>query len=156
MRGEYIFCYGYENAYQGYAEFISETKKIGCQMGLPVVNVLMNPVFSKGFVNRFDTGPIEFLDLIKNAKLVCTNSFHGSIFSHRFGTPFCVISSKEKGLDGRKKTLLKTINQEWRAITDYKEFDSQLFLSSSEFVTEEESIMRNQSVDFLKGMLDYE
>lgn len=35
-------------------------------------------------------GPKEFLELILNAKLVCTDSFHGSAFSINFHTPFFV------------------------------------------------------------------
>lgn len=35
-------------------------------------------------------GPKEFLELILNAKLVCTDSFHGSAFSVNFHTPFFV------------------------------------------------------------------
>ena len=35
-------------------------------------------------------GPKEFLELILNAKLVCTDSFHGSAFSINFQTPFFV------------------------------------------------------------------
>ena len=35
-------------------------------------------------------GPKEFLELILNARLVCTDSFHGSAFSINFQTPFFV------------------------------------------------------------------
>lgn len=35
-------------------------------------------------------GPLEFLKLIKNAKVVCTDSFHGTAFSINFHTPFFV------------------------------------------------------------------
>ena len=27
-----------------------------------------------------DVGPIDFLNLIKNAEIVCTDSFHGAVF----------------------------------------------------------------------------
>lgn len=36
---------------------------------------------SFGDEQRYDVGPIEFLNLIRNAEYVCTDSFHGSIFS---------------------------------------------------------------------------
>ena len=36
------------------------------------------------------SGPIEFLTLLKNAKFVCTDSFHGTAFSINFHTPFYV------------------------------------------------------------------
>lgn len=40
------------------------------------------------------TGPLEFLNLIKNATAVITNSFHGSIFCILFQTPYLVCLQK--------------------------------------------------------------
>jgi hypothetical protein len=37
---------------------------------------------------RYDVGPSEFLTLIQNAACVCTDSFHGTIFSIIFRRPF--------------------------------------------------------------------
>ena len=34
-----------------------------------------------GDVQRFNTDPVDFLNLIRNAEFVCTDSFHGSVFS---------------------------------------------------------------------------
>ena len=36
----------------------------------------------------FDAGPAEFLSLFQNAAYVCTNSFHGTVFSVQFQRPF--------------------------------------------------------------------
>ena len=36
----------------------------------------------------FDAGPREFLGLFQNAACVCTNSFHGAVFSLQFDRPF--------------------------------------------------------------------
>ena len=45
----------------------------------------------------FDAGPREFLGLFQNAACVCTNSFHGSVFSMQFDRPFfTAMSPKEK------------------------------------------------------------
>lgn len=35
-----------------------------------------------------DAGPAEFLGLVKNAQCICTDSFHGTIYSINFGKPF--------------------------------------------------------------------
>lgn len=35
-----------------------------------------------------DAGPAEFLSLFQNASYVCTNSFHGTVFSVQFHRPF--------------------------------------------------------------------
>lgn len=46
--------------------------------------------------NVIDTaGPIEFLDLIKNAKYIVTSSFHGVAFSIIFEKQFCFHSNNE-------------------------------------------------------------
>ena len=42
----------------------------------------------KGFENILDAGPIEFLNLIYNAKYVLTTSFHALAFSIIFNIPF--------------------------------------------------------------------
>ena len=39
-------------------------------------------------INCSDAGPAEFLGLVKNASFVCTDSFHGTIFSINFSKPF--------------------------------------------------------------------
>ena len=39
-------------------------------------------------VNAWDVGPREFLELFRRARFVLTDSFHGTIFSVRFGRPF--------------------------------------------------------------------
>ena len=45
----------------------------------------------------FDAGPREFLGLFRDAACVCTNSFHGSVFSLQFDRPFfTAMSPKEK------------------------------------------------------------
>ena len=151
---DYIFCYGYENAYQSYEDFIYNTRLIGKKTGLPVINILMNPSFKQGFTNIYDIGPFDFLNIIKNAKLVCTNSYHGTIFSHHFGTPYCVLYSREYGLDSRKKTLLNLINQEWRAISDINQFDINSFFKDSSIITDKEINLRNESINYLKRIIN--
>lgn len=42
----------------------------------------------RNVVNAWDVGPREFLDLFRGARFVLTDSFHGTLFSVRFGRPF--------------------------------------------------------------------
>lgn len=57
-------------------------------------------------------GPAEFLYLINHAKIILTDSFHGSVFSIIFNKPFLVFERKEKtnnnNMNSRIETLLKT------------------------------------------------
>ena len=68
-----------------------------------------------------DAGPKEFIGLIKNAKCVCTDSFHGSIFSLNLNTNFYTflkIAGGEKASDNsRIAGVLKTFGLEDRLRT---------------------------------------
>lgn len=63
------------------------------------------------------TGPIEFLDLINNARCVLTDSFHGTAFSINLHTPFYVFG-RDYGLahsqNSRVESILKMMNMEDR------------------------------------------
>lgn len=56
----------------------------------------------------FLTTPSEFLDFITGCELMCTDSFHGSIFSLIMGVPFVVFDRKDhvQKMNSRLETLL--------------------------------------------------
>ena len=62
----------------------------------------------------FSVGPDEFVWLIKNAKYVCTDSFHGSVFSFLYGRPFAIFTREDKGPDmgSRMKTFMAKFSLE--------------------------------------------
>ena len=66
-----------------------------------------------GFEKKFDAGPLEFLNLILNAKLVLSSSFHGTVFSILFNKPFYAINGAN---DFRISTLLEKMNLKNRTI----------------------------------------
>ena len=47
----------------------------------------------------YTSGPAEFIDLVNNASLVCTDSFHAVSFSIIFRKPFIVFNRESKGTD---------------------------------------------------------
>lgn len=55
------------------------------ETGLKVVNLLDKDVYE-----HYVTGPDEFIWAIEHAKLVYTDSFHGTVFSILFRTPFVI------------------------------------------------------------------
>lgn len=62
-------------------------------------------------------GPIEFLDLINNAKYVLTDSFHGTAFSINLHTPFYVFArvyGNAHSQNSRVESILKKVNMEDR------------------------------------------
>ena len=56
----------------------------------------------------YQTGPSEFLYLIKNAFLICTDSFHSSVFSILYNKPFIVFDREgnRMNMNSRIETLL--------------------------------------------------
>ena len=63
------------------------------------------------------TGPIEFLDLISNAKCVLTDSFHGTAFSINLHTPFYVFArdyGSAHSQNSRIESILKKMNMQDR------------------------------------------
>ena len=59
-------------------------------------------------------GPDELVWLIKHAQLVCTDSFHGSVFSFLYGKPLAIFARQGKGPDmgSRMKTLVSKFSLE--------------------------------------------
>lgn len=62
----------------------------------------------------YEAGPSEFIDLIYNAELVCTDSFHACVFSILFNKPFLVFerNGRGSGMGSRIKTLLTRLGLE--------------------------------------------
>ena len=81
----YILCYciSKPGALSTYIRRLAE------ETGLPVVQLcgIRQKVHPKAKC-VLDAGPAEFLGLFKNASYVCTNSFHGTVFSVQFQKPF--------------------------------------------------------------------
>ena len=152
---DYILIYGFENAYQNYRDLVSVALKISKETGLPVFNAIMDEKLTKnGFVERFDVGPVEFLGLLRGASYVITNSFHGTIFSIVNKVPFFVVADSEKGLDGRKETLLRQTNLMDRVLTNNSDV-SRILDSKVDFDASWNLLkpLRESSIDYLRNCL---
>lgn len=91
-------------------EWDKEIKRIAKENECKIINILdeNDPYFV--------SGPSEFLYLEKNAFLVCTDSFHSSVFSIIYDTPFVVFNRKDKhvSMNSRLDTLLSKFGLENR------------------------------------------
>lgn len=83
---DYAVCYflGDSARYDAYVRKMEEA------YGVPVYVIPVTEADRGRRVAPFDVGPAEFLSLIRYAKHVCTDSFHGLALSVLFGTPFTV------------------------------------------------------------------
>ena len=65
----------------------------------------------------YQTGPSEFLYLEKNAFLICTDSFHSSVFAILYNRPFIVFEREDTNvkMNSRLDTLLKkfSLEKQW-------------------------------------------
>jgi len=92
---------------------IEATQNVSKQLGLKVVNPLIHPrTIGSGFKLFAECGPREFLSLLCHSEFVCTNSFHGTVFSILFGKPFIAIFDSNEGKmvrENRKANLLEQL-----------------------------------------------
>lgn len=88
-----------------------EIERIAKENNCKIINILdKNSPFYK-------TGPSEFLYLEKNAFLICTDSFHSSVFAILYNRPFIVFDREgsETKMNSRLETLLNKfqLNNRW-------------------------------------------
>lgn len=102
--------------------FIKELQR---EKGLPVINIQMYNMQQVVVADKhlYDCGPLDFLNLIKNAEYVITNSFHCCVFSFIFERTFFVSQrfrkdDKEHDQNPRIYTLLETLNSQDALIID--------------------------------------
>lgn len=94
----------------------------------------------------YTNGPAEFIDYIKDAQIVFTNSFHGAVFSIIFKKPFVLFS--RDGMNSRIETLLTTFKLKDRMWDKVKQNQSYLTCDYSQIddILNEE---RNKAYKFL-------
>ena len=86
---KYVFCY-FLGKNRAHFEF---AKRLAAKTGCKIVSInncdVYNPVADKSAdYCPYDVGPAEWLSLIRDAEYVCTDSFHGTVFSLIFRRKF--------------------------------------------------------------------
>lgn len=98
----------------------------------------------------------EWLYKISRAKVVITNSFHGTVFSLIFHKPFITVAIPGSGMNDRLVTLLKSVGLDERFIEDFdKETVDNLLNTEIDWQRVDTAInnLRNNSETFLKEAL---
>lgn len=118
IKGDYMFYY---TPFGPNYKLLDEGVKIANELDLPIVcdnSYGIRSLKNYTMVRPYSAvGPIEFLNLIKNAKVVCGDSFHLMIFSIIFGKEFYSIGGD---VDSRVQNLAKLAGVEDRiwSLTD--------------------------------------
>ncbi|MGQ2383923.1 polysaccharide pyruvyl transferase family protein [Lactiplantibacillus plantarum] len=119
--GKYIFLYTLQGVKIG-KKWRSMLEELHAKTGYKIIVVSpFFPINGKHIININDAGPIEYVNLIKYAQIVLTDSFHGTAFSSIFRKQFFVFQ-KPESQDPRKKNLLKQFGLQGR-IFDQKDAD---------------------------------
>ena len=102
----------------------------------------------------YECGPSEFLYLEKNAFLICTDSFHSSVFGILYNTPFFVFEREDNkaNMNSRLDTLLSKFKLENRRYDgEIIEKDLECNYTDAYKILDKERI---KSMNFLKKALD--
>lgn len=151
LKKDYILFYDLK----GKKEDLKLAKEISKKLNMPIViTKYMNvKIQFSNFEKHYYCGPIEFLNLLYNSKLVLSSSFHGNVFSVIFNKPFFALNGKK---DFRISTMLDKFKLSDRSIT-LEELNEKLNnayninFSESEKIFEKE---RKKSEEYLTKALE--
>lgn len=161
IKKDYIMCYflGSNPNHRKLAEELSK------KTGLPIVTLphgdeIVKADFGFGEIKPQSVGPAEFVNLIGNAKYVCTDSFHGTVFSILYKRQFMVFNRYTADVNGKSSTnsrlssLLNLLGLENRLYDSNKGLKQDMF-DPINFETAHKNIekLREQSLAYLKNAL---
>lgn len=128
-------------------------REIARRYNLKIINLL--DIKNKA---AYIAGPDEFIGYINSASLICTDSFHGAVFSILLERPFIVFERSSLSINtmnSRLETLLSKFKMNNRVFNNVKK-DNNVFdvdFSHTYSILENE---RNKAIDFLKEALNVE
>lgn len=124
LEKDYILCY-----FVGDRDYWDYVKAMQLQTGykvyiLPITQSMQK--YREDFEYIIDTSPLDFLKLIKNAKIVCTDSYHATVFATRFMKEIYVLkrfrNKSKKSQNGRLYEYLKMIGRLDVIVSEEKDF----------------------------------
>ena len=115
IKDKYVFLYTLRGLKNGrkWGKAVTEFAK---KHGLKFVCVApFFPITASAAHNMVDAGPLDFLNLMKHAEVVFTDSFHGTAFSINLNKPFYTFVGKNT-TDNRKLGVMRQFGLEGRAL----------------------------------------
>ena len=132
VKEDYILCY-FLGDNEDYLKF---AKRLKIYWGVKIVGIVHIAGYNKNVLTYmdetpFDIDPFQFVNLIKYAKCVLTDSFHCSVFSIHFEKEFFAFkrfSDKDSmSTNNRLVTLFKMAGIEGRIISGKEDINDELF-----------------------------
>ena len=162
IKGKYILCYFLGN-HPPHREFAEKLKK---ETGCKIVALTHLDEFVKsdeGYADEtpYNIDPADFLNLIRNAEYVCTDSFHCSVFSILYKKEFYTFRrynrNTRQSTNSRLDTLFKITGIEGRLLAgDEKIVDCLNIKTDFDEAHKKLAGVRQQSYEYLKVALQDE
>ena len=161
IKGKYILCYFLGNNLDN-IKFLKELKR---KTGFKIVSLNYLDEYVKYLdeisdITLYDIGPSEWLNLIKNAEMVCTDSFHGTVFSLIYNVNFFTFRRNKNNrysTNSRIDSILNKLDVNNRIINGYEKIDD-LINNKIDFkkVNKNLKTFRNESEKWLVDILKKE
>lgn len=155
QKSPYILCYFLGNNKESW----QHVEKLSKKTNIPLKII---PVFSNDLERSYDVvkgvGPGEFLDLVKNASFVCTDSFHGTSFSIIYEKPFYIyerFSNKDRNSqNSRIYNILKLLGLESRLVKDRSVISDNPLICGYNEAKRKLKEKREESISYLRNALN--
>lgn len=151
----YIICYFLGDS-KKYIKYVSMLSK---KTGLPYYVIpVKKDQYADSHKILFETGPAEFISLIKNARYVCTDSFHGMAFSIIYNVPFTTFKrfsdNDPENQNSRLENLLEILELKDRLIPLNRKYNfDEYYNCNFKIANKTIDIMRNESLQYLSSAL---
>lgn len=157
--GEYIFVYFLGNN-PVHRNFVKELKsKTGLRVVcLPHIDEYVKEDELCSDIRLYDIDPSQFLNLIRYAKYICTDSFHCSVFSIQYEKDFFTFrrfaNKNKQSTNSRLDTLFQLTGIEGRLLNGFEAIDDVLCVKTNyEEVMKKLSKSREYSYEYLRNAL---
>lgn len=160
--GKYIFCYFLGNN-PSHREFAKHLKKVTGYKITALTHLDEYVKSDEEYADEapYDIGPEDFLNMIRNAEYVCTDSFHCSVFSILYKRQFFVFrryaGNTWQSTNSRLDTLLHMTGISGRLMTGMENIEDCLKIKTDfDAVHEKLEEVREKSYGYLKTALNDE
>lgn len=157
--GRYVFCYFLGRNLWNRECAAELARSSGCQV-VCIAHPDEYVAYDDGYADVYpwDAGPAEWLGLLAGAAFVCTDSFHGTVFSNLFHVPYFTFRRHERmgcqSTNSRLDTLLGRLGAAGRLCSSPEAFRSAMW-SSIDWgaIDARAEAFRSESFAFLEAAL---
>lgn len=130
---------------------IKVASNIAKKYNYKVINISKRKLFGKKEINKCNTNPLDFIQLIRDAECIVTSSFHAIVFSIIYNKNFWV--APPKGVSSRITDLLNNLKLNTRIIKSYDDFIRKDNKSKINFTYANE-VLKEERLESLKRLKD--